>query len=638
MSRAFPQVDSNQPIGGRYRIISQLGSGGFGCTFLAEDMHLPGQPRCVVKQLKPQTTDDQSLQMARRCFNTEAEVLYQLGVHDQIPQLLAHFEEHEEFYLVQEYVEGKPLSKELVKGKPCSEGQAITLLINILEVLSFVHQQNVIHRDLKPSNLIRRQRDDRIVLIDFGAVKQAGTPATDLETGLTNVTISIGTQGYMPNEQLAGKPRFSSDVYAVGVIGIQVLTGIHPRHLGEDAKGELEWHHRAPHVSRDLLEVLDKMVRYDFRDRYQTAIETLEAIKSLPIQVGNLSNTSLLDENTGYAEDPSLPSQPSYSPGSGQNDIAIPSGGVPQSDFVDSTLSNDEPIPTAIWVQPEQQTSISQNGTGLTQAFGRPYDAAPQPANAKAGRLPHWLKSPWFLAPLVSGIGLVAVLSVTVLPTLIRNYQAQSSPPISSPTVEPSPTRSILPPMTPEQQAASLLAEADRLRESGFYLQALELYDQVTNLNPESADAYWGKCDSLNELNRPAEAIVACNDTLAYQPNDPQAIYGKGRAFGQQDRWYEALKLFEQASQIDPNLANGWIYRGIALQRLGRSAEALVALDRGIRLDRNSAAAWSAKGEALWNLNRFDDAIAALDKALELQPDNQVAQELRQQARDKLGR
>jgi serine/threonine protein kinase len=159
-----------------------------------------------------------ALQAAKRLFNREAEVLYQLGNHNQIPRLFAHFEEEQEFYLVQEFIEGHELRQELPVGKKLSENFVIALLKEVLEILAFVHQQNVIHRDIKPSNLVRRKQDGKLVLIDFGAVKQFGTQVINSQ-GATSFTIAIGSPGYMPNEQIAGKPRFSSDIYAVGMLG-----------------------------------------------------------------------------------------------------------------------------------------------------------------------------------------------------------------------------------------------------------------------------------------------------------------------------------------------------------------------------------------------------------------------------------
>ncbi|MBE9158874.1 protein kinase [Nodosilinea sp. LEGE 06152] len=284
MTASFPNSQpESRPLGGRYRIVQPLGSGGFGQTFSAQDLHLPGHPICVVKQLQPQVSSAEELQTARRLFDTEAQTLYKLGSHPQIPGLLAHFEEDQEFYLAQEYIEGHSLADEL--GSPWNEAQVVTFLGDLLGILAFVHSHGVIHRDIKPSNLIRRASDRRIVLIDFGAVKQVSSQATALRSHLSH-TISIGTQGYMPSEQVAGRPQFSSDIYAVGILGIQALTGYPPTELHPDPhSGELEWQHYAPKANPALLDLLDNMVCYDFRTRYTTAAEALAALRGLPPQL-----------------------------------------------------------------------------------------------------------------------------------------------------------------------------------------------------------------------------------------------------------------------------------------------------------------------------------------------------------------
>ncbi|GAB4178605.1 MAG: hypothetical protein Fur006_11210 [Coleofasciculaceae cyanobacterium] len=184
-------------LSNRYQIVKHLGGGGFGQTYLAQDMQLPGKPLCVVKQLKPQANDPLTLQVARRLFDREAHALYQLGNHDQIPRLLAHFDQEQEFYLVQEFIEGHDLKQELTIGRQWNEIQVIALLQEVLKILEFVHQQGVIHRDIKPANLIRRQQDDKIVLIDFGAVKQVSAQTVNSE-GHTILTVAIGSSGYCP--------------------------------------------------------------------------------------------------------------------------------------------------------------------------------------------------------------------------------------------------------------------------------------------------------------------------------------------------------------------------------------------------------------------------------------------------------
>lgn len=276
------QPDGMLKLGGRYQMIKHLGGGGFGQTYLAEDTHLPGNPLCVVKHLKPKLSDALVWETAHRLFETEAQVLYKLNEYNQIPRLLAHFEEHQEFYLVQEFIEGENLSKELAPGIQLSENQVIVLLQDVLQVLVYIHQHHLIHRDLKPSNLIRRKRDHRIVVIDFGAVKQLSAQVIQTH-GHTTRTIAIGSPGYMPSEQMAGKPRYCSDLYAIGMIGIQALTGMHPKELPEDAKtSELIWRDRAQ-VSSEFADILDRMIRYDFRQRYQSALEILADLAPLAI-------------------------------------------------------------------------------------------------------------------------------------------------------------------------------------------------------------------------------------------------------------------------------------------------------------------------------------------------------------------
>ncbi|HIK42813.1 serine/threonine-protein kinase, partial [Thermoleptolyngbya sp. M55_K2018_002] len=277
-------------LGGRYRIITILGAGGFGQTYLAEDEQQPR--RCVVKQFKPVSQDLHLLVVARRLFDTEVETLRRLGQHDQIPELYDSFQEGEEFYLVQEFIEGHALSEEFAGGRQFSEPEAIALLHDVLNVLSFVHQNQVIHRDIKPANLIRRKSDGKLVLIDFGAVKEIQTRLTGI-SGQTEVTVGIGTQGYTPSEQLMGRPRYCSDLYALGMTVVQAVTGCLPSQLPEDPETlDVLWQHQAE-LSPGLMLILDYLVRYDFSQRYQSVAEVQHALT----QLANLP-TDLIDTPT----------------------------------------------------------------------------------------------------------------------------------------------------------------------------------------------------------------------------------------------------------------------------------------------------------------------------------------------------
>ncbi|OLP17211.1 hypothetical protein BST81_17850 [Leptolyngbya sp. 'hensonii'] len=297
---------------GRYEVIRQIGGGGFGQTFLAIDHDLPSQPIVVVKQLKPKQNNPANLEIARRLFDREACILDQLGqAHDQIPELLAYFEQNGEFYLVQDYIEGQTLEQELQAEQKMPQYRATELLHDILQVLAFVHDQGVIHRDIKPANLIRRRADQKIVLIDFGAVKEVRQQGDD--NNKNDLTVSIESRGYTPPEQLEGHPNPSSDVYAVGMLIIQALTGLAPTQLPRDPiMRECSFSSLSQDFSINfgLLEILNKMIRRNDYQRYQNAREALEAVQRLmnessyPTRVSCPSDTGRELRTTSTGESP----------------------------------------------------------------------------------------------------------------------------------------------------------------------------------------------------------------------------------------------------------------------------------------------------------------------------------------------
>ena len=267
----------NHILNNRYRIIRPLSMGGMGQTYIAEDIQRPNNPVCVVKQLRPASNDPSFLGTARRLFNNEAVSLEKLGrMNNQIPQLLAYFEHDEEFYLVQDFVDGHPLSAEMELGERWSEPEVCQLLYDILTILECVHREGLIHRDIKPDNIIRR-KDRKLCLIDFGAVKQIRIHRSE-QSKVNSRTIGIGTLGYMPTEQAAGKPRPSSDLYALGIVAIQALTGMLPTQMKGARNGDLIWRDQAE-VSESLGNFLDVMVSYRFEERFATATEALHELK-----------------------------------------------------------------------------------------------------------------------------------------------------------------------------------------------------------------------------------------------------------------------------------------------------------------------------------------------------------------------
>lgn len=263
----------------RYQVEQLLGSGGFSQTYQARDLHKPSYPVCVIKHLRPASSDPHYLQTAHSLFHAEAASLERLGSHSQIPSLLAYFEEQQNFFLVQEYVDGQLLTTELQPGCSWTEPQVLVLLRDILKILQFVHDQGIIHRDIKPANLIRRNGDRQIVLIDFGSVKQLRTSTMSGQTH-PNATIAIGTKGYIAPEQGQGNPSARSDLYSLGMIAIQALTGLDPTRFQHDSQGEICWQAQS-HISSALSDIIYRLSAFHFKDRYACATDALVAVMAL---------------------------------------------------------------------------------------------------------------------------------------------------------------------------------------------------------------------------------------------------------------------------------------------------------------------------------------------------------------------
>ena len=262
----------------RYQPVKPLGGGGFAKTYLAVDIDKLNE-KCVIKQFAPQTQGTAGLQKATALFLQEAQQLQQLGEHPQIPALSAYFAENSRLYLVQQFIDGENLFRELEQQGRFSESKIRALLEDLLSVLKVVHSHNIIHRDIKPENIMRRGSDRKLILIDFGASKQLqGT----VKTGTT-----IGTFGYSALEQMQDAKVYpASDLYSIGATCFHLLTGVHPWKLWrEDGYGWVKsWrNHLQQPISPELGQILDKLLQKDVEQRYQSAEQVLINLKGSQI-------------------------------------------------------------------------------------------------------------------------------------------------------------------------------------------------------------------------------------------------------------------------------------------------------------------------------------------------------------------
>lgn len=272
----------------RYAILRILGRGGFGVTFLARNVTLPGHPLCVIKQLCPKVSSPRSWQRAKERFEKEAKTLGQLGNHSQIPMLLDYFEMDSDFFLVQEYVRGSTLTREVRRKGALSETAVKQFLQEILPVLQYVHKNHVIHRDIKPHNLLRCDDDGRLVLIDFGAVREELAKAGELrdKTATTNF---VGTMGFAPPEQFSLRPVYSSDIYALGVTCLYLLSGKAPLEFDYDPRtSEICWQKQLT-VSEHFTQILNKMLKVSIKERFKSASEVMTAL-GMEVNASNLAD------------------------------------------------------------------------------------------------------------------------------------------------------------------------------------------------------------------------------------------------------------------------------------------------------------------------------------------------------------
>jgi eukaryotic-like serine/threonine-protein kinase len=271
----------------------KLGAGSFGTTYLAKDsLYQSFVKKVVVKHLQPPPN---SFDIALKFFQREAEVLSKLGnEHPQIPTLVDSFDEDNNFYIVQEWIDGDTLSNILTYGKRLTQKDTIDLLIEILEPLKFCHDEGTIHRDLKPANLMRRRSNGQLVIIDFGAVREVGQ-LTLMTNGQERVGSGIGSPGYASPEQCAmfPFPVLASDIYAVGSIGIQAMTGLPPARIVTHFEEIPKWWEVPDRSSAtpEFTEILNKMLAFSPKARYQNASEALKALKTITSKYSSITGT-----------------------------------------------------------------------------------------------------------------------------------------------------------------------------------------------------------------------------------------------------------------------------------------------------------------------------------------------------------
>ncbi len=359
-----PPIPLGTVLQKRYRVTKVLGQGGFGRTYLSQDTGCFDE-MCVLKEFSPNDRGRDALKKSKELFQREAQVLYQIS-HPQIPKFRANFEEQKRLFLVQEYAEGKTvaktLSERLKNNQTFKESEADEFLQNMLPVLAHIHGMGIIHRDISPDNIIFRDKDKLPVLIDFGVVK-AGVTQLEVSTQIHQGT-TVGKAGYAPGEQLqTGEAYANSDLYALAVTVVVMMTGRKPESLIDKSTMTWKWHQWVPTLTPWFAKILNKMLSRSPNSRYQSATEVAQALRSVSDFVGSGANqqesqTGDLGQTTGM-----LRGQTGYNNGTNGTG-AIPLSRVKRTTTIDSPK-------TALNLKPQNPLRgilSTQWGTGLIAA------------------------------------------------------------------------------------------------------------------------------------------------------------------------------------------------------------------------------------------------------------------------------
>ncbi|WP_293089677.1 serine/threonine-protein kinase [Okeania sp. SIO3B5] len=579
-----------QLLDGRYRVVQILSAGAFGQTYLAADTRRPGHPQCVVKQLRAPGNSYTIVKTAHRLFKQEAEILEKLGRHEQIPLLLAYFEENNQFYLVEEFIPGTPLNKEIIPGKPWQEKQVIKLLLEILEILVFVHENGVIHRDVNPSNLIRRQPDEKLVLIDFGSVKEVSHRIA-LENGEVPRTIATGTPSYMPIEQFQGIPQFNSDLYAVGMIGIQALTGIPSselpklQDLSPSNPSGILWRNRTQ-CSSNLADIVDQMVHYHYTKRYESAEEVVTALQKISgrsqtftAPLPRIKSSSNLQTKTSLQKMTFHPLWFVLFGFASLGVIAVLIGLV-------SFLNRPNPVKAERIFEKGRESAKNGNQKAAIVAYDKAIQLNPNEEEYyyKRGN---------------------AYYNLENYPQAIADYSKVIN-------------------LNPSHVNAYFNRGTVRY-ETKDYAGAINDLTQVLRLKPQDAEAYDKRgLVHYSSQNYPA-AIADHTQAIRLQPNNIDAYHGRGLARAANNNLQGAIADYTEMVRLEPKKIDGYYSRGRARFFLGDYQGSLDDYNKVIEINPENEEAYANRCSTYLNLAAYEKAVSDCTQAIKINPENEVA-------------
>lgn len=614
-------------LDGHYRILKVLNDGEKGKTYLVEDVNLPGS-QFIVKQLLPPSTNPQNLTILRRLFASKAATLEKLEQeHNQIQKLVAHFEENEEFYIVQEFIPGNSFTDEIIQGQPLKEDQVISLLSEILEVLVIIHSYGVIHRDIKPANIIRRESDKKLVLVNFGTVNEA-------------MNNTVDNLEYIPIEQVNSNLKYNSDIYALGIVAIAALLGLPTNEISKlrsqknKLTGEIVWRNKSLKINRKLAKIIDKMVRFNYRQRYQYATEVLDDLKKLTnnqqdrqkqhqkkllLVLTGVAGCITLGVVAWFLQSPKPVSdaqQTLYQEGVNKYEAGNYEGAI-------------EDLNQAIKLEPQNALAYNRRGDAYyrlgdyEQAQADSSQAIllnPQDANAYFDRgfaYSELGKYKEAIADYNQAIKLnpqnaYAYYGRGIARTKLKDNKGAMGDFSKAIALKPQYTEPYL--------QRGILRRRLKLRQA-----AIQDFDTVIKINPSDAKAYYqrGLTQFINQ--QKSEALKDYTDAISINPKYIEAYLNRGDVYSDLGNKLEATEDYNTILQIDPKFIAAYMHRGIHRFSFGDYKGAIEDYTQALKLNPNDVAAYNNRGNAYLELGNKKAANQDYSRAIAIDANNALA-------------